>query len=462
MAANRRPNPRGLKRSRPRRPREVAAFVLDRVARDAAFAAAVLDHELRRAAFSAAQAAWVTEVVYGTLRALGHIDAAIHAHLHQPGARLDALLRAVLRCGSYQLLCMQRVQVAVVVDESVAYVRRARGARLAALANAVLRRVAAMRPPEPHSPTTLQLPAWLAAALQDSLSVLRQQALLALTPHPPPLGLRWCAQGQDAAVLLQHLQAKQARLRWRQSAWSDTAYGLLHTGPIQAIEAQAPGCFVVQELGSQLIGQLTGAQAGERVLDACAGRGHKTLQLLDAVGRRGSVVAVDYYAEKLQHLQAGVATYCGPDAALTCHALDLSVGVGPLGADFDRILVDAPCSGVGTLRRRPDLLLRLTPEKLTRLCDLQAALLCQLAPLLKPGGELVYALCSPLKVEGAAVAARCEAVWRGSFTRLVAPRAVRQGLLHPDADGIWRLGPWLDHPLAAPDAYQLIAWRRTG
>jgi 16S rRNA (cytosine967-C5)-methyltransferase len=165
----------------------------------------------------------------------------------------------------------------------------------------------------------------------------------------------------------------------------------------------------VQEEGSQLVALALGARAGETVLDACAGRGNKTGALVAAVGPSGAVDAADLHPAKLESLTGDLART--KRLVRACHAVDWSVGSGDVPRDFDRVLVDAPCSGVGTLRRRPDLQTRRTEADLTSLPALQRAILRRTADHVRPGGRLVYAVCSVLREEGedvvAALLAEC-------------------------------------------------------
>ncbi len=159
----------------------------------------------------------------------------------------------------------------------------------------------------------------------------------------------------------------------------------------------------MQEEGSQLIAAALGARAGETVLDACAGRGNKTGALAGAVGAGGAVDAADLHPAKLEALVRDLART--KRSARACHAVDWSVGSGDVPRDFDRVLVDAPCSGVGTLRRRPDLAARRLESDLATLPALQRAILARTADHVRPGGRLVYAVCSVLREEGEDVVA---------------------------------------------------------
>jgi 16S rRNA (cytosine967-C5)-methyltransferase len=158
----------------------------------------------------------------------------------------------------------------------------------------------------------------------------------------------------------------------------------------------AEGAFTVQEEGAQVVALALGARSGERVLDACAGRGQKTTLLAERLGADG-ILACDLYPEKLEAL-AEEARRLGLGEIET-RAVDWSVGQGGLAGDFDRVLVDAPCTGTGTLRRRPEILRRLTPADPARLGALSEQILRSAASRAKAGGTVLFAVCSVLRQE---------------------------------------------------------------
>jgi 16S rRNA (cytosine967-C5)-methyltransferase len=228
-------------------------------------------------------------------------------------------------------------------------------------------------------------------------------------------------------------------------------------GDPRKLPGYAEGRFAVQDAGAGLIAALLEAQAGERVLDACAGRGGKTAQLLAAVGAAGQVTAIDVHARKLELLSVEAQRLGFDPALLSTETIDLSRGDGGLAGGFDRVLVDAPCTGLGTLVRRPEIALRLGPKDPARLADLQLRILRTALSLLRPGGILVYAVCSGSAEEGGGVADRLEA----ADSRILRLRNSVEGVpLTPDEDGVFRIGPWLGEGADLPDVYQVVRWTR--
>ncbi|HVJ17198.1 MAG TPA: RsmB/NOP family class I SAM-dependent RNA methyltransferase, partial [Polyangiaceae bacterium] len=179
------------------------------------------------------------------------------------------------------------------------------------------------------------------------------------------------------------------------------------TGDPRKLPGFAEGVFTIQEPGAQLIGLALGARPGERVLDACAGRGQKTSLLREQVSDSAELWACDLHPRKLEQLgdEFRRLRLAEPRTA----AVDWSVGPGAVPGEFDRVLVDAPCTGTGTLRKRPEIWGRLSPEDPARLGELAARILLGAAARAKPGGRVVFAVCSVLPEEAERVVERVAA-----------------------------------------------------
>jgi 16S rRNA (cytosine967-C5)-methyltransferase len=174
-------------------------------------------------------------------------------------------------------------------------------------------------------------------------------------------------------------------------------------GKPQALPGWSEGAWAVQEEGSQLAALAVGVREGDIVLDACAGRGNKTSVLARAAGPRGAVDACDTSIAKLERLREELARLAlRPRATF---AVDWTVGSGEVTATYDRVLVDAPCSGIGTLRRRPEIALRRERADLAAVAKTQVAIASHAAQHVRPGGVLLYVVCSVLREEGEDVVA---------------------------------------------------------
>jgi 16S rRNA (cytosine967-C5)-methyltransferase len=415
--------------------------------------------ELAPAGGGGPDAALATELVYGALRVLPALDRAIAVYLHRPEQKLDARLRAALRLGAYQLLHMPRVPLHSAVDESVRLLTAARGPRLSGLANAVLRKLAAECERGTRAPATrMALPDWLEAEARAALGEDRAEVLFTSLAEAPPLCLR--VRGDVAREPLA-VELRAARPEASIAAAELSPRGLLvrRAGDPRKLPGYAEGRFAVQEEGAQLVALALGAQPGERIADLCAGHGGKTALLREAVGTGGRVLAVDLDERKLERLQQELERLGVSDGSVEHRSLDLAVGVGGLPPEFDRVLVDAPCTGLGTLRRRPELLLRVEPSDPERMAALQLAIARNAARLLRPSGLLLVAVCSFTRAEGPRLAQRLEA--EDATLRRVWEPPPELSFLAADGDGVCRIGPWLGHAeRGSPDAYQLIAFRR--
>jgi 16S rRNA (cytosine967-C5)-methyltransferase len=439
--------------------RALAAIVIERVTDGGAYASRALDAELKRAQLPPRDAALATEIVYGTLRVLPVLDQQIARVLTREGARMDGFVRATLRTATYQLEHLGRVPTHAIVDESVSQTRERRGPKLGGFVNAVLRKLAASRPSEPEPAKALALPAWVHESLARALGAERLARFLAQHASSPALVLR--ADRSTQSELVQQLTAAQPQAEIQPTALSPLGVSLRRSGSPRALPGFRDGAFSVQEEGAQLIALAIDAQLGERIADICAGHGGKTTLLARQVGSQGRLCAVDQDERKLQAIPEELKRIGLDQVALELHPIDMSVGTGGLPDSFDRVLVDAPCTGLGTVLRRPELLLRLKPDDPARMSQLQLQILRSAAQLVRPGGVLAYAVCSPTHEEGPGVASAFSAA-HPNFSQVMQP--LSKLLPAPDSDGVLRIGPWLSDAAenSAPDAYQLVVWRRLG
>jgi 16S rRNA (cytosine967-C5)-methyltransferase len=380
--------------------RDVAVHVLTRVEKERAFASAALEAELARLVqLDARERALATELVYGTLRVAPWLEQRLARFAPRGIAKLDARVRACLLVAAYQIF-FTRVPAFAAVSEGVDAVRTARGERVAAFANAVLRKIAAeaqdLGQTDREEAVVASTPTWLREGLERSLSADGARAFLRCALEPPAVALRV----EDAA----ERDAWVARLR---AAAPDGAFVAGRVSPLailargaskpQRLPGWNEGAWSVQEEGAQLAALAVGARAGETVLDACAGRGNKTALLARAVGAGGAVDACDASPAKLERLTVELARLgLRPRATF---AVDWTVGSGDVAAAYDRVLVDAPCSGVGTIRRRPEITLRRGRTDVGATARTQVAIALQAAQHVRPGGSLVFVVCSVLREE---------------------------------------------------------------
>lgn len=429
MPENPRRNAKGRQRSRsgPRRysrsapsqrtrradPARLVAFeVLRAVARDDAYANLVLPSQLRRARLDKRDAGFATELTYGTLRAEGTYDAILSRCVDRELNRLDPPVLDALRLGTHQLLAM-RVTTHAAVNETVALVRERIGAGPSGLVNAVLRRVSdkswedwlAELTADSSELESLALrhahPVWVVRALRQSLKMHGRagelQALLEADNAAPEVHLVGLPGLPDDAGA----QAAEAA-RKAGAADSELLEGALvyRGGDIGRLDGVREGALRVQDIGSQWIARALAEPAvfpGERWLDLCAGPGGKAALLGALAAEYGAHLTANEPAAHRAELVRKALTPV--DAAAWAVRTGDGRDIAQLGTSFDRIIVDAPCTGLGALRRRPEARWRRQPGDLAELTLLQEQLLDAAAGVLAPDGLLAYVTCSPHAAE---------------------------------------------------------------
>ncbi|WP_457206150.1 RsmB/NOP family class I SAM-dependent RNA methyltransferase [Nocardioides sp. P5_C9_2] len=386
-------------------PSRLAALeVLKAVRVDDAYANLALPKVLAEHGLSGRDAAFTTELVSGTIRLQGTYDAIIDACLTKP--RLEAKVRDVLRLGTHQLLSM-RVPDHAAISSSVELARARIGVGPVGLVNAVLRKVAAHDldgwirrvAPDPgtdpfgYASIAHSHPRWVVEELADSLaSAVQLEDLLAADNAPPRVMLV----ARPGLATVAELVAAGG------TASTSSPYAVeLPGGDPSAIPAVAEGRAGVQDEGSQLVALALAAAElegrDERWLDVCAGPGGKSALLAALAVQRGALLL----ANESQHHRARLVVRGCRAAAAGLVGVVTGDGTRPPWRDgtFDRVLVDAPCSGLGALRRRPESRWRRSPADLDVLVPLQRALLDHALDAVRPGGVVVYATCSPVLAE---------------------------------------------------------------
>lgn len=424
--------------------RSVALSVMTAVRERSAYANLSLPAELRRAKLDERDSALATELTYGTLRAQGLLDRVITLAASRPVEEIDPPVLDVVRLGAYQLL-FTRIGAHAAVDTSVEAARTTGLGRAGAFVNAVLRKISARDTQE-----------WL-DALRDGVS--DPIARMAIgTAHPEWIARAFAeALGSAAGELPDLLAANDARpkvhLAARPGAITGEELALvtggregqlspyaveLDSGDPGSLEAVRDGLAAVQDEGSQLVAlaaagaPLTGEDSG-RWLDLCAGPGGKAVLL----GALAEIEGASLTAVEVSEHRAKLVRDATRDLPVTVITVD---GRDPgLEPGFDRVLVDAPCSGLGALRRRPEARWRKTAGDIPALVTLQRELLDSALDLVRPGGVVLYATCSPHLSE--TVSVMREAGRRGDVEFLDA-REILAGVCGGQVDGIGE-GPWV-------------------
>lgn len=424
-------------------PRDIALRVLRRVEKDQAFANLALDAELAAAGggIDPRDAALATELSYGILRRSALLDHALAPLLKQPLKGLEPSVLEALRLGAYQLL-FTRVPPHAAVGETVSSAKRQGLSRASGLINAVLRRLAREGAPplparqnDPLASLQLEgsLPRWLAERILAELGEEEAFAYVEAIDRPAPSTIRVNLRRADPLSLTERFREEIPGIEPQPGSYGGAALQLEGAGSLTRLPSFAEGLFSLQDEAAQLVGLLAAPTPGARVLDACAAPGGKSCHLAELGA--GEVISLDIHERKARRI--------GEEAARLglqeIHPLAGDAG-GPLPPQaqgpFDLVLVDAPCTGLGTLQRHPELRSRRSPEDVARMVATQGRILDNVAKEVRPGGILVYSVCSPLPEEGReqveAFLARHEGVFAPAPLDPAPPWA---------ADG-WRLETW--------------------
>jgi 16S rRNA (cytosine967-C5)-methyltransferase len=398
-APGKRPDRRPDAHARPAPARAVAAQVLERVETDAAFADLALDAELRRRPLPVRDVALTTELVYGTLRWQRYLDWILAPHSRRRLPTLDPRVRVLLRMTAYQLAFLERVPAFAAVNDAVTLARGAPG--VSEYVNAVLRAfarrgVAEREPAPPRDPidalaTRCSFPTWLAARWVARYGAEEAEALMRALNARPPLTVRantLRTTRDDLAARLrkeEHVQTHTTRL-------APEALVVEGGGDPGRWRAFADGACIVQDEASMLVSRLLEPAPGATIADVCAAPGTKTTHLAQLMENRGRVLAFDPQSGRLARVD---------EAAARLGVTITETAEGPVEAlaarwagDCDGVLVDAPCSNLGVLRRNPEVKWRRQPADVAAAGARQRGILVAAATLVRAGGRLVYATCS--------------------------------------------------------------------
>jgi 16S rRNA (cytosine967-C5)-methyltransferase len=377
--------------------RRCAYAVLRRVFERGAYADRAFQAEAE--ALDARDRGLAMRLAYGSVQRRGTLDHLIERLADRPAARLDPAVLAALRLGLYELLYLRSAPDYAVVADAVE-LARASGSAGHGLVNAVLRRagregagslLGALGDDTPERAAIKHShPEWIARLWWQALGADQARALMALDNEPAELALR-----ANTLVTRVDALARELPARTHRDALLPEALVVEEPFDVRGSTLWRDGAFLAQSRGAMLVSRALAPAAGERVLDLCAAPGGKTTHLAALMQGRGEIVAVernarraDELARTARRLRAGNVRVEVRDAARP------RLAPGAAGANFDRVLVDPPCSGLGTLQARADLRWRVTPDGLAEMAQAQAHILSAGAAVLRPGGVLVYSTCT--------------------------------------------------------------------
>ena len=388
--------------------RQVAFKILQAV-QGGAYTDVALHRGLSRTPLSEQDRGFITELVYGTVRQQRTLDALIEQLGSRPATKQPPKLLLILRLGLYQLRYLGGVPASAAVNTSVELAKENQLGQLSGVVNGLLRQylrqMKAGKDPLPcdSNPVTnlgirYSYPNWIVDLWQQQIGLQEAEQLCQWFNQPPSIDLR--------------INPQQASMEAVRAAFASAGVETLlipgipnglrlahHEGAVSQLPGYDQGWWSVQDASAQLVGQLLNPQPGELVLDVCSAPGGKATQLAELMGDEGTVVACDRTPSRLKKVHAN---------AQRLHLSSLQIHTGDsrhlsqFYGQADRVLVDAPCSGLGTLHRHADARWRQNPETIAELTQLQQELLTEAARCLKPQGSLVYATCTlhPAENEG--------------------------------------------------------------
>jgi 16S rRNA (cytosine967-C5)-methyltransferase len=386
--------------------RELAFQALKQI-QGGAFADVALDRALKTSNIDRIDRGLATELIYGIIRRQRTLDALIDQLATKPASQQPPELRLILHIGLYQLRYLDHIPSSAAVNTTVDLAKNHGLPGLAGFVNGLLRQYD--REPDQSLPKSSNLatqiglqqsfPDWIVQVYLDQFGPDETTQLCEWLNHPPTIDLR--INGMKTTIEQVEAQFQQADIGVQRLPYCPQALRLTgHAGAIQYLPGFTAGEWIIQDSSAQLVTALLDPQPGETIVDACAAPGGKTLHIAELMQDQGTVWAIDKTASRRRKIQQNV-------DRLEFHCIQTKIADSRNIPEFvgqcDRVLVDAPCSGLGTLNRHADARWRQTPESVTQLTQLQREILDQAATWVKPGGILVYATCTLHPAENEAI-----------------------------------------------------------
>ncbi len=417
-----------------RGPRGTAVKVLNRVERSDAYLDRLLEAEMRSTEMNELDKGLMNEIVTGVIRWQAKLDWVLTGFFHGNFTKAETNIKNALRVALYQILFLDKVPHSAAVNESVEFIKRLRGQKVADLVNAILRNILRnidnIRYPDPkedriqHLAVVESHPYWLTKRWVERFGYDEARSLLAANNRRPDLTLRVNRLKIDFNYFLSQLE--QHQVQFSRSPYLDFFVRVRHMAGIGSSEMFRQGFFVVQDESAGLAVQLLDPKPGERVIDMCAAPGGKTTFIGELMKNVGEIVAVDKYETRLNLVRNA----CQRLGIANAHFMAGDAGEVKL-APADKVLVDAPCSGLGVLAKKPDAKWKREPEDMLKLVNIQRSLLENAAVHTKPGGVLVYSTCTTEPEENFEIVRQFLAS-HPEFTLEQASQFVIPELVHPD------------------------------
>ncbi|MBN2557164.1 MAG: 16S rRNA (cytosine(967)-C(5))-methyltransferase RsmB [Clostridia bacterium] len=382
--------------------REAAFRAVHEVLYNKGYSNIVLDEIRRRHGFGGTDAAFITNIVMGTLRNSLLLDHAISLFSNIKLNKISPSVAVVLKTGAYQILFMDRVPDSAACNESVILAGKLAGSRSKNFVNAVLRNLSRGKGAVLSSVENLSGDEYLSVkyscSMEAAARLLKQfgadgaERILEAMNQPARTCIRFnkCGEGDESEVLPDEM-----KIDCTKGKLARGAYYLDRGGAVSEMELFGDGHMAVQDEGAQLMGEFLNPCPGEDILDACAAPGGKTAHLSCLMKGLGTITACDIHAHRVEYMRQSLSRMNINN--VRCMQMDMSVVNPKFRGMFDRVLVDAPCSGIGMAQRRPEIKLHYSED--ATLYELQRKILASCAGYVKPGGTIVYGTCTLFKEE---------------------------------------------------------------
>lgn len=382
--------------------RSLALEVLIEVDRKQAFSNLALNAVLKRESNDRREAGLATEIVYGTLSRLNTLDWIANQFLKKPIGKLEPWLRNLLRMSLYQLHYLDRIPDHAIVHEAVEEAKKHGHKSMVGLVNGVLRnylrskqelKVPAQWPKYKKIAIEHSHPEWLVKRWLSTFGEKNTIQMCQINNEAPLVSVRVNRLRSTKQMVIDQLKKEHPDAIIEESAISDQGLLVSQAGNAATSQSFREGLCTIQDESSMLVGFAVNPEPGMAVLDTCAAPGGKTTHLAEKMGNEGNILALDIHPHKLKLIQEN-ADRLGISIIQTKQADARELPLDLAAAPFDRILVDAPCSGFGVIRRKPDLKWQRQEKDIGAIVEMQMEILEQASRWLKPGGTLIYSTCT--------------------------------------------------------------------
>jgi 16S rRNA (cytosine967-C5)-methyltransferase len=379
--------------------RGVAVRILSRFERSDAYLDKLLDYEFRTGNLSALDKSLMTEILYGVIRWRGKLDFVLNGFYHGDYMKCLNLVKNALRTALYQILFLDKIPIPVAINESVELIKKIQGEKIAGIVNGVLRNIARnidnirfpIKDDDPIYYLTVMEshPRWMVRRWVQRFGVEKAEALMELNNRRPNTAIR-------VNTLKTKIDEIKEILKEREIEFETSPYlsdSLIITGSkikVPALDLFKSGFITIQDISASMASKLADARPGMKILDMCAAPGGKSMYMAEAAQDKAEICAIDKYSVKMDIIQESADRMGIKSINVACEdAMEFQSE-----AHYDIVFVDAPCSGLGTLAKKPDIKWKREREDIYKLADTQKGILRNAAALVKVGGAIIYSTCT--------------------------------------------------------------------